>query len=91
MRNHLAIQLCNGPMKDLVRIHTEHTDSDRPDVRYIRRRTADSRNTLPFRNHDVPSPDEIVLAIGKVYLRIHADEEQVRIAFCEAPLPPQAA
>ena len=91
MSNELAIRLSDCPVDNLVRIHTEQSDHDEPKVSYLRRNRQCLSNRMPLRIHDPDGHEEFVLAIGKVHVRIHADEDHIRIELCEVASPPRAA
>ena len=91
MSSEMTIQLSEGPADQLVRIHTERTDWDEPEVRYLRRNRPSQALLRPLRAYHPEGSEEIVMAFGSVHVRILADEERIQIAFCEAPNPPRAA
>jgi hypothetical protein len=91
MPNQLAIRLSDGPADQLVRIHTERTDWDEPEVRYLRRNRPGRGMPRPLRLYQPDGSEEIVMAFGNVHVRIYANEDNIQIALCEAPHPPRAA
>ena len=91
MTSEMAIQLSDGPADGFVRIHTEHSDWDEPEVRYLRRDRPGRREPVPLRLHRPDDNEEVVLAMGNIHVRIHADEDCIRIALSETPHRPRAA
>lgn len=90
MSERMAIHLSDGPADRLVRIHTEHSEWDEPDIRYLRRRGGLNERVRALRLCGVDGTEEIVLAFGGIRVRIHADDDHIRISLCDASPPPAA-
>lgn len=86
MPNEMAIRLSDGPADELVRIHTEHTDWDEPDVRYLRRKPNGKAKILRPQAAD---EDKVVFEFGTVEVVIRAVEDHVEIVLRH--LRPRAA
>lgn len=90
MSQKMAIRLSDGPADRLVRIHTEHSEWDEPEVRYLRRREDARDRVQALKLLDPNGTEEIVMAFGNIRVRIHADDDHIRIALCEASAPTAA-
>jgi hypothetical protein len=84
--NQMSIRVSDGPADELVRLHTEHTDWDAPDVRYLRRRPPGIASTLGLHT---ASNDRVVFVFGSFEVTVRAVEDHIEIVL--RPIPPGVA
>ncbi|GEM_PF-3992860 len=84
MPHEMAIRLSNGPVDELVRLHTERTDWDEPDVRYLRRKlNGAAKNPQPH----AAGEDTVVFEFGNVEVTVHAIEDHIQVVLRRCPRP----
>ena len=76
MATEMAIRVSNGPAKDLLRVHAEHSNWDEPAVRYLRRKPNGSAKTDRLHLED---NDKVAFEFGSTQVTIHAVEDHVEI------------
>jgi hypothetical protein len=84
MRQEMAIRV--EPVEQLIRVHTEQTAWDAPDVRYLLRSRPGWLGPKPLQSDDSEGNDELDLTFGNVRVHIHADDDHIRIVLRETPV-----